>query len=153
MFQFRKRDSFTEKYKKLLTAMVCNPIPWQHMQRKDCEGILLMTYNKQTTTMEKNELLLSINEIKAQQDNQLESIEDPIAGIEADLSEKDETEEDKNVELEYDDEDRDDYNNYLYDDDSDDRDRETFYALTDGMFGDYEDFNGDWDALDDYLGR
>jgi len=43
----------------------------------------------------------------------------------------------------------DEYNNY------DDDERETFYALTDGMYGDYEDFvdgGGDIDRLMDALG-
>ena len=30
--------------------------------------------------------------------------------------------------------------------------QETFNALTDGQYGDYEDFGGDWDSLDDWRG-
>lgn len=44
----------------------------------------------------------------------------------------------------------------MYDDYNDnDYERDTFYALTDGMYGDYEDFvaaGGDWDSLMDGLG-
>lgn len=47
-----------------------------------------------------------------------------------------------------------DYNGYdSYDDN--DYERDTFYALTDGMYGDYEDFRengGDIDSLMDSLG-
>jgi len=45
-----------------------------------------------------------------------------------------------------------DYDAYDYRDDNYDYDRETFYALTDGMYGDYEDFNGDIDSLMDAMG-
>ena len=34
----------------------------------------------------------------------------------------------------------------------DDADRDTFDALTDGQYGDYDDFNGDFDSLRDAMG-
>jgi hypothetical protein len=34
----------------------------------------------------------------------------------------------------------------------DDADRDTFDALTDGQYGDYDDFNGDFDSLRDSIG-
>ena len=37
--------------------------------------------------------------------------------------------------------------------DSYDWESESFDALTDGMDIDYDDWDGDWDALNDYLGR
>lgn len=46
-----------------------------------------------------------------------------------------------------------DYDGYSYEED--DLQRETFYALTDGMYGDYEDFlerGYDMDDLRDMLG-
>lgn len=44
--------------------------------------------------------------------------------------------------------DDDDYENYS----SRDRDRDTFDALTDGQYGDYDDWNGNSDALEDAMG-
>jgi len=47
-----------------------------------------------------------------------------------------------------------DYDSYCCDDDND-YERDTFYALTDGMYGSYEDWkerNGDMDSLMDSLG-
>ena len=39
---------------------------------------------------------------------------------------------------------------HVYDDY--DWEQENFNALTDGQYGDYDDFNGDWDRLDDERG-
>lgn len=48
-----------------------------------------------------------------------------------------------------------DYDDYSSYDDYNDYERDTFYALTDGMYGDYEEFRekgGDIDSLMDSLG-
>ena len=48
-----------------------------------------------------------------------------------------------------------DYEDYGGYEDDNDYERDTFYALTDGMYGDYEDFRengGDIDSLMDSLG-
>ncbi len=48
------------------------------------------------------------------------------------------------------------WSNYLDEDDDNyrnhDYDRDTFNALTDGQYGDYDDFDGDFDSLMDGMG-
>lgn len=44
-----------------------------------------------------------------------------------------------------------DYDHYNHYDDYADYDRDTFYALTDGMYGDYEDYC-DIDSVMDFMG-
>ena len=47
-----------------------------------------------------------------------------------------------------------DYHEYRHDRQlAEQQDRDNFYALTDGMFGDYEDFDGDIDDVKTWLGR
>ena len=53
------------------------------------------------------------------------------------------------------DEDPDDAYREHYNDEDDDNERDTFYALTDGMYGDYDEWKengGDMDNLMDSLG-
>ena len=53
------------------------------------------------------------------------------------------------------DEDSDDAYSERYNDEDNDNERDTFYALTDGMYGDYDEWKengGDMDTLMDSLG-